>query len=89
MRNVSFKNKRELFPVHNRINFDQLWVTSNNEGTNSLVNERIGRERMVRRAWLHNECHKTHNGWYLEMVAPISSILGLLILYSKKVVALY
>ena len=31
-------------------------------------------------------CHKTHNGWYLVMVAPISSILGLLILYSKNVV---
>ena len=31
--------------------------------------------------------HKTHNGWYLEMVVPISSIrLGLLILYSKNIV---
>ena len=26
---------------------------------------------------------KTRNGWYLEMVAPISSILDLLVLYSK------
>ena len=41
---------------------------------------------MVRRAKSHNGRHKTRNGWYLAMVAPISSILGLLILYSKNVV---
>ena len=41
---------------------------------------------MVCRASLHNGHHKTSNGWYLGMVAPISSILGLLILYSKNVV---
>ena len=41
---------------------------------------------MVRRALSHNGRHKTRNGWYLVMVAPISSILGLLILYSKNVV---
>ena len=30
--------------------FNAFWVidSSNNEGTNSLVNEQIGRERMVR-----------------------------------------
>ena len=44
---------------------------------------------MVHRVWSQNEHHKTRNGWYLEMVVPISSILGLLILYSKNVVALY
>ena len=41
---------------------------------------------MVRRAWSYNGRHKTRNGWYLGMVVPISSILGLLILYSKNVV---
>ena len=38
---------------------------------------------MVRRTWAHEGRHKNHNSWYLEMVAPISSILGLLVLYSK------
>ena len=38
---------------------------------------------MVRRIWAHKGCHKTRNGWYLEMVAPISFILGILVLYSK------
>ena len=60
--------------------------SSNNEGTNCLVNGRIGRERMVRHAQSHNGRHKSRNGWYLGMVVPISSILGLLILYSKNVV---
>ena len=35
-----------------------------------------------------HERHKICNGWYLEMVVPISSILGLLILYSENVVGL-
>ena len=35
---------------------------------------------MVCRAQSYNGHHKTRNGWYLGMVAPISSILGLLIL---------
>ena len=29
-----------------------------------------------------NGCHKTRNGWYLGLVAPISSLVELLILYS-------
>ena len=62
------------------INFRIL--TSNNEGTNSLLNGRIGQERVVHCAESHNERHKTRDDWYLGMVAPISSILGLLILYS-------
>ena len=41
---------------------------------------------MVSRAQSHNGRHKTRNSWYLGMVAPISSILDLLILYSKNVV---
>ena len=36
---------------------------------------------MIHWGWAHGEHHKTHNGWYLGMVPPISSILGLLILY--------
>ena len=43
---------------------------------------------MVRRTWAHERRHKTRNGWYLGMVTPTSSILGLLILYSKNVVGL-
>ena len=36
-----------------------------------------------------NECHKTHNGWYLGLVAPISSIVWLLILYfDNKAIAI-
>ena len=42
-----------------------------NEGTDLLVNMRIGAGRMVRHALSYNECHKTHNGWYSGMVAPI------------------
>ena len=61
------------------INFRILIRTSNNEGSNSLVNGRIGWERMVHRVYLHNGRHKTRNGWYLGMVAPISSILSVLI----------
>ena len=34
----------------------------------------------------HNEGHKARNGWYLGMVVTISSILSLLILYSKNFV---
>ena len=64
---------------------DELWVTDStlNEGTNSLINKQIRAGRMVRRAlsMLHNEHHKTHNGWYLGMVMSIYSIVGILILY--------
>ena len=31
---------------------------------------------MVFRAWAHERCHKTRNGWYLGLVEPISSIVG-------------
>ena len=43
---------------------------------------------MIRQAWVHGKRHKTCNGWYLGMVALISSILDLLILYSKNVLGL-
>ena len=36
---------------------------------------------MVFRAWAHEWHHKTRDGWYLGLVVPISSIVGLLILY--------
>ena len=42
----------------------------------------------VGRAWAHEWRHKNRNGWYLGMVVPTPSILGLLILYSKNVVGL-
>ena len=29
-----------------------------------------------------NGCHKTHNGWYLGLMVPVFSIVGLLVLYS-------
>ena len=41
---------------------------------------------MVRWMWEHERHRKTRNGWYLGMVAPTSSVLGLL--YSKNVVGL-
>ena len=34
-----------------------------------------------------NGRHKTRNGWYLGLVELISSIVGLLILYSKNVLS--
>ena len=52
------------------------------EGTICLVNECIGAKGMVFRVWAHKRCHKTPNSWYLGLVEPISSIVGLLILYS-------
>ena len=51
------------------------------EGTICLVNEWIGAKGMVFRAWAHERRHKTRNGWYLGLVGPIFSIVGLLILY--------
>ena len=48
-----------------------------------MSNGEIGWEGMVRRKWAHKGRHKTRNDWYLEMVALISSNLGLLVLYSK------
>ena len=39
---------------------------------------------MVFRAWAHERRHKTRNGWYLGLVGPISSIVGLLILYIER-----
>ena len=30
-----------------------------------------------------NECYKIHNGWFSGLVVPISSIVGVSILYSK------
>ena len=40
---------------------------------------------MVHRVLSHNKRHKTRNGWYSEMEAPIYSIVDILILYSKNV----
>ena len=62
-----------LYQRTGRTNFNELWVTDStlNEGTNSLVNMRIGVGRMVRHTLLYNESHKTRNGWYSGMVAPI------------------
>ena len=44
-----------------------------NEGTNSLLNELIGDGLSC---VSHNEHHKTRNGWYSGMEAPIYSIVG-------------
>ena len=49
-----------------------------NKGTNSRVMSELGV-----RGWLvaqMNATDKTCNGWYLRMVAPISSIVGILVL---------
>ena len=40
---------------------------------------------MVHCTLSHNECHKTHNGWYSGMVVPTYSIVGILILHNKNV----
>ena len=55
-----------------------------NGATNSLVNKLIGAGRVVCCALSHNEHHKTHNGWYSGMWAPLYFIVGILILYSKN-----
>ena len=61
-----------LYQRTGRTNFDELWVSDStlNEGTNFLVNMRIGAGRMVCCALSYNECHKTHNGWYSGMMVP-------------------
>ena len=48
----------------------------------------IGVEQMVCHMLSHNKRHKTCNGWYSGMMAPIYSIVGILILYSKNVLGL-
>ena len=64
--------------------FDELWetVSTLNKGTNSLVMSSqtdglscVGAKRD----------HKICNGWFTGLVALISSIVGILILYSKNV----
>ena len=52
------------------------------EGTICLVGGWVGAGGMVFRAWAHERCHGARNGWYLGLVELISSIVGLLILYS-------
>ena len=64
--------------------FDKLQVTDCTLATN----KRIRAGKMVHRALSHNEHHKTCNGWYSGMVAPIYSIVGILILYNKNVLGL-
>ena len=61
-----------LYQRTGRTNFNEFWVTDStlNECTISLVSMRIGAGRMVRHA-LSYKCHKTRNGWYSGMVAPI------------------
>ena len=61
-----------LYQRTGRTNFDELWVTDStlNEGTDSLVNMRIGVGRMVCRTLLYNEYHKIRNGYYSGIVAP-------------------
>ena len=43
---------------------------------------------MVFWTWAHERAPLTHNGQYLRTVAPISTIVGLLILCSKNVLGL-
>ena len=46
----------------------------------------LGQKILIHHVYSHtNECHKTHNGWYSGMVAPIVSLL---ILYCKNVLGL-
>ena len=49
-----------LYQRTGRTNFDELWLTDStlNEGTDSLVNMRIGAGRMVCRALLYNKYHQ-------------------------------
>ena len=74
-----------LYQKSGRTDFNELQdtVSTLNEGTNSLVTSR----RMVCRAWAQNERYKICNGWFSGLVVPISSIVGVSILYihSKNV----
>ena len=53
-----------------------------------LFSKQVNRcQGMVFRAWAYERRHKTRNGWYSGLVAPISSIVGLLILYGWNVLS--
>ena len=83
-----FFDGRKEFIRHIRktgaMDIKRLQVTDSSyiEGAICLVNERIGVKEIVFQAWAHKHRHKTRNGWYLGLVARISSIVGLLVLYS-------
>ena len=57
----------------------QIKDSSYTKGTNSLV-----MSELVPNGWFivcahMNRCHKTRNGWYSGLMAPVSSIVGLLV----------
>ena len=59
----------------------QINNSSNTKDIICLVNGWMGTKGMVFEHGGTNGRHKTRNGWYLGLVAPISSIVRLLILY--------
>ena len=62
----------------NQLQLDDCWY---NEGTICLVNKLMGARGMVFRAWAHKQSPLNSQWLVLRLVAPISSIVGLLILY--------
>ena len=56
-----------------RFQVNESWYI---EGTICLINEWIGAKGMVVWAWAYKRRHKTSNGWYLGLVAPIPPLLG-------------
>ena len=82
---LSMQTYIQAMPELDVTNVDELQVnnSSHTKGTICLVN---GGE-WAPKGWFFkygctNGCHKTLNGWYLGLVAPISSIVGLPILYT-------
>ena len=61
-------------------NFDELYLYT--KGTNSLVTSELAPNGWFVVRLCTKGHHKTRNGWYLGLVVPVSSIAGLLILYS-------
>ena len=57
-------------------------IPSCNKHINRHVAKSIKHNGSMIKAGHMKGCYKTRNGWYLVLVAPIFTIVGLLILYS-------
>ena len=76
-----------LYQKNDGMDFDQLQdiVNVDNEDTNSQVTSGLGWKGWFNGRGQTIERHKICSGWYSGLVTPISSIVGMLILYSKNI----
>ena len=84
-KNFLIRNRKDFVWLLQKLDMtdvDELQVnnSSHTKGTSYLSSK--GTKGMVFVRGHMNWCHTTRNGWYLGLVAPISSIVRLLILYS-------